>query len=102
VLSDLDSLASHASTGLIPFFRTVVFELLRYFGVVFAMLRGDRGWSVVVQCGMDPGAIVEDLDIFSNRAAGVFVDGEHGAVDQLVLQRRKEGFGQRVVPALAG
>ena len=92
--------ASDRQVGLIPFFRTVAFDVLRRFGVVFVVFVGDFGRGLVAESGVQPGAIVEDLDVFGNGPPGFRQGGKHGPVDQLVLQCGEKRLRHSVVPAL--
>ena len=87
-------------TGLIPFFRTVVFDVLRRVDADLDERFPNFGGGGVAEPGVEPGPIVEDLDVFGNSRPGFCPGGEHGAVDKFVLQRRKERFGHSIIPAL--
>ena len=76
--------------GLIPCFRTVVFVVLRRVGADLVEHRFGVGWGGVVEPGVEPGSIVEDLDVFGNGPASFRPSRKCGAVDELVLQRGKE------------
>jgi hypothetical protein len=68
----------------------VVFDVLRRVGAVLVEPRRYLGGGVVTEAGVQPGAIVEDLDVFGNRPPGLAKSREYGAVDQLVLQRSEK------------
>src|SRR5918997_83502 len=89
-----------AVSGLIPKFRTAVFDVLRGFGAVLVEQCCDLGGGLVAETGMQPDPIIEDLNVFGNRCSGFRPGWEHGAVNQLVLQRGEKRFGHGVVPAL--
>jgi hypothetical protein len=72
--------------GLVPKFRTMNVKLLRGFDDVLAVGLGDLVRCLVAQRGVQPGAIVKDLEIFGNSVLGYRWGGEDGLVDELVLQ----------------
>ena len=57
----------------------------------------DRG--AVAESGVPTLAVVENLDIVHDREPGTGPGGEHLVVVHLVLQRGKETFRNRIVPA---
>ena len=59
-------------------------------------------WGSVPEAGVKPSGIIEPLNVFDNSPTGMVSGGEHGAVDQFILQRAEERFGHRVVPTHAG
>ena len=50
-----------------------MFSVLRGFGGILLETVGDLGGRLVAECGMKSYPIVEDLDVFCNRASGTFL-----------------------------
>jgi hypothetical protein len=77
----------------------VSIELLRGFGAVLSVGE-DLGGAAVTETRVEPGSIVEDLDVFGNRLAGFRSGREYRPMNEFVLQRREKRFREGVVPAL--
>lgn len=61
----------------------------------------ERGRRLVVQTRLRALPVVEDLDVFTDRAPCLLARGEALMIDQFVLQRSPEGFDRGVVVAIA-